>query len=140
MLLGAKIWKSDTSKFWLAECAALCVTTQGESVEDAREMLDDAIRSVLPDLEFRVDWADKKSGSLFVDTQDLARTLSAIVERNRSNEDMTYAQVAEKNGNSSANSVYAYESGKRTPTIEKLDQLLAAFGKRLVITTVEDHA
>ena len=137
MLLSAKIWKSEDSEFWLAECQALCVVTQGESQEDAREMLDDAIRTVLPELDFKALWLNKDSGSLVIDASDVRQGLSAILERNRSKDDLTYAEVAERIGNDSANSVFAYEKGKRTASIEMLDRLLSAFGKRLVISVEE---
>lgn len=140
MLLSARIWKSETSEFWLAECAALCVVTQGESRDDAREMLDDAIATVLPELEFQSVWLDAESGKLALDVKDARAALAAIIERNRSEKDLTYAEVAERIGNDSANSVYAYEKGKRTASIETLDKLLSAFGKRVVISVEEESA
>lgn len=139
MLLGAKIWKSETSEYWIAECSALCVVTQGESKEDAREMLDDAISTVLSDFRFKSVWLDQEEGRLALEAEDIRAALAAVLERNRSEQDLTYAEVAERIGNDSANSVYAYEKGKRTASFETLDKLLSAFGKQVVIS-IEDKS
>lgn len=123
MLLSARIWNSDNSEFWLAECSALSVMTQGVSQEDARFMLDDAIRMLLPDLEFSAVWLNQDAGTLAIEVPDAMQAFSAIVERNRRHGERAYAEAAEK--------------VKRNASIETLDEFLSAFGKRLTFSVEE---
>lgn len=134
MYLQARVTKSSKSKFWLAECPALCIMTQGESLAEAKEFLSDAITSVLPDLQFKTEWHSGKDGEGMVHIADISQGLAAIVKRNREESDLTFAEAAERIGSSSKNSVFAYESGNRDATFATLDKLLNAFGKKLVLS------
>ena len=62
MYLTAKVYKSDTSSFWLAECPDLDLMTQGMSQDDAKLMLNDAIRCILPKLVYTLYWLDYNAG------------------------------------------------------------------------------
>ena len=62
MKLEGKIWKSSTSRYWLAEVRDLDLVTQGTSRRDAADMLRDAIESLVNRDGFRVSVETDRGG------------------------------------------------------------------------------
>jgi len=134
MFLEAEIKKDRGSNYWAAGIEALQVFTQGESQDDALEMLKDAVETLWPDLKFDLDWSDREGGIAFLKTDDISNVVSKIIRQNRLEENLTQEQVAARLGSLYKSSVAPYESGDREPSIKKFDELLSAFGKTLVIS------
>lgn len=126
MMLTAQVWKHDPSnKFWVVDCPALRITTQGLSMEDAREMLDDAIREVMPELEFHLVWLEEKRGKLGLEVKDPEQALLSVIKRTGGDRTRTVGDLTEQ-----------IRKGKAA--IDLLEKILATYGKRLVLSA-EDY-
>lgn len=132
MLITAKIFKDD--KFWLAECETFCVMTQGKSRSDALYMLSDAVLSLYPDFKFQYGWISEKEGQAFIEPENISEALGIMIERNRNNNGLTLSELAKIVGSKNHNSVYAYEKATREASFSKVEELMQALGKKLVIT------
>ena len=83
MKLEGRIWKSKTSKFWLAEVPDLDLVTQGRSRADAATMLADAIECLVNREDFRVAVKVGQRGSCSVGSSDDMRLASLLLRRQR---------------------------------------------------------
>jgi hypothetical protein len=83
MKLEGRIWKSRTSKFWLAEVHDLDLVTQGRSRKDAATMLADAIESLVNRDDFRVQVKIGSRGACSVGSNDDLRFAALMVRRLR---------------------------------------------------------
>ncbi len=138
MYLNARIEKDTDSNFWIAECPALCVMTQGESLDDAKDMLDDAVRSLIPDFEFSLEWGNREKGELYLKPKDLSKTLALIISRNRNEDEISIRELADLIGSKNSNTVYAYESGTRDASFAMLEKFMSALGKKIIISIEEE--
>ncbi len=126
MKLEGRIWKSGTSKYWLAEVADLDLVTEGRSRADAAAMLRDAVESLVAEERFKVEVAFGESGRCTVGSNDDARLVALLLRRLRSREGLSVREVARRLGSTSPNAYAQYETGRVAPGIDTLTRLVAA--------------
>jgi len=124
--LEGRIWKSDTSRFWLAEVRDLDITNQGKSRKDAAAMLADAIDALVDERIFRVEVVAEKDDRCSVKANDDAMLLALMLRRLRAREGLTVRQVSERLKSLSPNAYAQYETGRVAPSLNTLAKLLAA--------------
>ncbi len=137
MFFEGKIIKSG--KFWAAELPAFCVYTQGKTRKEAFEMLADAVSTLWPEFKFELTWRDESKTEVLLAPADVLEGIGLVLKQNRLNSSLTLKEIANAMGSNYGSSVICYEDGTRQPSVSKFDELLAAIGKRLVIT-IEDKA
>ena len=130
MRLEGRIWKSTTSKYWLAEVADLDLVTQGRSRADATVMLKDAVMSLVDQGDFQVEVTTRKDGVCTVGSNDDARLIALMLRRLRAREGLSVRDVALRLGSKSPNAYAQYETGRVAPGIDTLTRLLAALNPR----------
>jgi DNA-binding XRE family transcriptional regulator len=126
MNLEGRIWKSETSRYWLVEVQDLDVLTEGFSRRDAAEMLRDAIESLVNRDGFRVRVTVSRDGRCKVGSNDDAVLLAFMLQRLRQREGLSVREVARRLGAKSPNAYAQYETGRVAPSIDTLSRLLAA--------------
>ena len=130
MRLEGRIWKSPTSKYWLAEVPDLDLVTQGRSRTDATVMLKDAILSLVDHGGFHVQVTVRKDSVCTVGSNDDARLIALMLRRLRAREGLSVRDVALRLGSKSPNAYAQYETGRVAPGIDTLTRLLAALNPR----------
>jgi DNA-binding XRE family transcriptional regulator len=126
MNLEGRIWKSETSRYWLVEVQDLDVLTEGFSRRDAADMLRDAIESLVNRDGFRVRVTVSRDGRCKVGSNDDAVLLAFMLQRLRQREGLSVREVARRLGAKSPNAYAQYETGRVAPSIDTLSRLLAA--------------
>lgn len=135
MLISAKIFQND--RMWLAECESFCIMTQGESKAEAFSMLGDAIRSLYPDFDFDLKWLVESEGVASIEPKSIAVALGIMIERNRNDNGLTLVEFANLVGSKNHNSIYAYEKAAREASFSKVEELMQALSKKLLITLAD---
>lgn len=134
MMLTGRIFKSDTSSFWLAEAPMIGVYTQGRTRAEAVEMLADAVREVVHHAGFAVK-IHKSTGSEVLIEANKPKLLAAqVLKYQRETHKLSLADVAKNLKSSSRNAYAAYEQGRTEPTISKFVELLAAVAPEMTLT------
>ena len=129
MRLEGRIWKSETSRYWLAEIADLDLVTEGRSRSDAAAMLKDAVESLVaqdPKDPFKVDVAVRTSGRCTVGSTSDAQLVALLLRRLRGREGLSVRAVAQRLGSKSPNAYSQYETGRIAPSVDTLTRLLGA--------------
>jgi DNA-binding XRE family transcriptional regulator len=126
MNLEGRIWKSETSRYWLVEVHDLDILTEGFSRRDAADMLRDAIESLVNRDGFRVRVTVGRDGRCKVGSNDDAVLLAFMLQRLRQREGLSVREVARRLGARSPNAYAQYETGRVAPSIDTLSRLLAA--------------
>jgi uncharacterized protein (DUF2342 family) len=121
-------------EWWVAELPSFCIGSQGTDKENAREMLASAVHDLLPEMEFDMVWTDEERGELALNTAHVATALGFIIRQNRSGSDQSLREIAAALGSKYPNAVAVYEKGESEASISKMDSILGAIGKRLVVT------
>lgn len=130
MRLEGRIWKSETSRHWLAEVADLDLVTEGRSRADAAAMLKDAIEALVAEERFEAEVGVETSGRCTVGSNSDARLVALMLRRLRSREGLSVREVARRLGSRSPNAYAQYESGRVAPSVDTLTRLLAALNPR----------
>ncbi len=126
MKLEGKIWKSSTSRYWLAEVRDLDLVTQGTSRRDAAELLRDAIESLVNRAGFLVNVETARDGRCTIGSNDDAILVAFMLRALRAREGLSVREVASRLGAKSPNAYAQYETGRVAPSIGTLSRLLAA--------------
>ena len=126
MKLEGKIWKSSTSRYWLAEVRDLDLVTQGTSRRDAAEMLRDAIESLVNRAGFLVKVETDRDGRCTIGSNNDAVLVAFMLRALRAREGLSVREVASRLGAKSPNAYAQYETGRVAPSIDTLSRLLAA--------------
>jgi DNA-binding XRE family transcriptional regulator len=126
MKLEGKIWKSSTSRYWLAEVRDLDLVTQGTSRRDAADMLRDAIESLVNRDGFRVSVETDRGGRSTIGSNNDALLVAFMLRALRAREGLSVREVATRLGAKSPNAYAQYEAGRIAPSIDTLSRLLAA--------------
>ena len=126
MKLEGKIWKSSTSRYWLAEVRDLDVVTQGTSRRGAANMLRDAIESLVNRAGFCVNVETDRGGDCMIGSNDDAVLVAFMLRALRAREGLSVREVARRLGAKSPNAYAQYETGRVAPSIDTLSRLLAA--------------
>jgi DNA-binding XRE family transcriptional regulator len=130
MKLEGRIWKSRTSRYWLAEARELDLVTQGTSRKDAVAMLADAVESLVDQAPFHVQIALAKDGRCTIGSSDDTRLIALMLRRLRGREGLSVREVAERLGSKSPNAYSQYETGRVAPSIDTLTKLVAALNPK----------
>jgi hypothetical protein len=113
-------------RWWLAEIPAFDAMTQGRTKKEALEMAADLIETMAETTGFRVTIGPTGGESFEVGANQVGTFVALLLRRQRERHRLTLAQVAKRLGQTSPNAYARYEQGKSVPTIEKLEELLAA--------------
>jgi DNA-binding XRE family transcriptional regulator len=135
MKLEGRIWKSQSSRYWLAEVRELDLVTQGTSRRDAVAMLADAVESLAVEAlagraPFRVQIVLAKDGRCTIGSSDDTRLIALMLRRLRGREGLSVREVAERLGSKSPNAYSQYESGRVAPSLDTLTKLVAALNPK----------
>ena len=113
-------------KFWLVEVPAFDALTQGRTKREAFEMAKDLIETMANTKGFQVTVYPKNRESFEVGANRTGVLVALLLRRQRERQGLSLAEAAQRLGQRSRNAYARYEQGKTMPTIEKLEQLLAA--------------
>ena len=123
---GKMIFDKETHLYSVS-VPLLGLWTQGENFEEGFLMAEDGLKMLYPDIAFELHWLEKEVGTFFVSSGD-KKLVSIILKEARLASEMSLMEVAKKLGYKNQNSIYAYESGAREPSIGKFQELLSAYG------------
>jgi predicted RNase H-like HicB family nuclease/DNA-binding XRE family transcriptional regulator len=127
---------------WIVEVPILGVFTQGDSIEEAREMARDAVGLMLEDhTDGKVTEKDVKviqgeAGTFELETAATKALTTLILRQVRSNKKLSQAELAALMGVSSRNAIGQYEEGRSEPGLAKLQEILGAMGYEFKLTLV----
>jgi len=140
MRLAGRVFKSG--KYWAIEVPILGVVTQGRTKKDAFEMISDAIETLVNKTGFELHIFPGKSSYLEVGSSDAATLTAFLLRRQRMKQGLTLVEVSKRLGAKSHTTYARYEQGKSVPTIEKLNQLLAAVspGRDFVLAESQENS
>jgi predicted RNase H-like HicB family nuclease len=124
--LEGRIWKSRTSRYWLAEVRDLDLVTQGRSRKDAAGMLREAVEALVDDGSLRVMVQPDATGRCTVGSNSDAKLVALMLKRLRGREGLSVRAVSRRLGSGSPNAYAQYETGRVAPSVETLTRLLAA--------------
>ena len=124
MRLEGRIWKDG--KHWLVEVPALDAMTQGRTRRDACTMLADLVETMADRPEFEARVYPGSGDRLELESNDPRLLVALLLRRQREKRGVTLAEAARRLGQKSRNAYARYEQGRSIPTVEKLEELLAA--------------
>jgi len=113
-------------RFWLIEVPAFDAMTQGRTKHEAMEMVKDLIETMANVDDFEVTVYPRSKHRVEIGANRTAVLVALLLRRQRERQGLSLAQAAERLGQRSRNAYARYEQGKVVPTIEKLEELLAA--------------
>lgn len=113
-------------RFWIVEIPAFDAVTQSRTRRDAFEMAEDLIETMAGVRGFRVTAFPTGPRTFEIEANRLGVLLALLLRRQRERRGITLSQAAERLGQRSRNAYARYEQGKAMPSVEKLEQLLAA--------------
>jgi ribosome-binding protein aMBF1 (putative translation factor) len=117
---------SRSGEHWLAEIPALDAMTQGRTRNDAYAMVKDLVETMADKRRFVVT-LHRLSGDRFeISANDVTVLVALLLRRQREKSGLSLAEVAARLRQKSRNAYARYERGDAVPTIEKLEELLAA--------------
>jgi predicted RNase H-like HicB family nuclease len=133
MRLEGRIWRDG--RHWLVEVPMLDLMTQGRTRPEALTMIADAIESLVDSKGFAVDVHLREGEHIEVGSRDVATLVALLLRRQREKHGLSLADVAARMGQRSRNAYARYERGTSVPTVDKLEELLAAVapGRDLVL-------
>ncbi len=126
MEFEGRVWKSERSKYWVADVEMLDLSTQGTSRSDALSMVKDAIEALVHKKGFRALVTPGVKDGFTVSANYSAAWLGFLLQRLRMKEGLTIEQVARNMGFTSKTAYARYEQGKVTPSLEKFFRILQA--------------
>ena len=113
-------------RYWEVKIPDLGVFTQGKSEKDAYAMAADAIETLVDQDRFHVEVAPLGGGRFLVSANDPTPLVARWLLRLRMKSGLTIREAAERLGSRSPEAWARYESGRTSPTVEKLCELLRA--------------
>jgi predicted transcriptional regulator len=122
--LEGRLFRSG--KWWAIEVPVLNVSTQGQTRNEAYEMIADAIEMLVNVRGFQVTVIRRSSSSFEITSTDPARLLSLLLKRQRQAHGLSLNDVADRLGMRSRNAYARYEQARSVPTLPKLEELLKA--------------
>lgn len=132
MKLVGKIIKTKGKPPWIVEVQSLDLVTQGRTKTEALEMLVDAVTSLIDDSKF-IASVSSEGDEVLLSCNDPGALLALMLQRQRAAVNITLADAAKKMHSASKNAYRQYETGDRSPTIDKLNELLFAIDKDFII-------
>ena len=113
-------------KYWEVKIPDLGVFTQGKSEKNAYEMAADAVETLVDVSDFKVKIIPLAGGRFMVVANDPTQLVARWLYRLRIENGLTVRQAAARLGASSPEAWARYESGRASPTLDKLSELLKA--------------
>ena len=113
-------------RHWLAEIPILEAMTQGRTRSEAFEMAADLVESLVGKRGFKAEIFVGHSGHFELGANDVRAFVALLLRRRRESSGLSLAEAAQRLHAKSRNAYARYEQGAAVPTIEKLNELLAA--------------
>ncbi len=113
-------------RHWAIEVPILGVVTQGRTRKHAFAMIADAIEALANQENFRVEVFPGVGEYFEVGSPNVAGLTALLLRRQRVRRGLTLAEATRRLGARSLNSYARYEQGRSVPSIERLNELLAA--------------
>jgi DNA-binding XRE family transcriptional regulator len=124
MRLAGRVFR--VGRYWAVEVPMLGVVTQGRTRKEAFEMIADAVETLANKRGFRVAVFPGDGEYFEVGSRNAGVLTALLLRRLRAKQGLTLSDLATRLGARSLNSYARYEQGRAVPSIERLDQLLAA--------------
>ncbi len=131
MRVEGRVWKDKS--FWLIEVPMMDLMTQGRTRKEAFEMLKDAIKSLKDKKEFTVRVEDKDQEDFYVSSSNVKEMIALILFRLRTKNGLSLEDVRIRLGMKSKNSYAQYEQGRAEPTLSKMEELLKALDRSMIL-------
>ena len=113
-------------KFWEIKIPDLGVFTQGKSEKDAYTMAVDALQTLVDQKNFKAKIRPLGGGRFLASANDPTPLIARWLYRLRIESGLTIREAAQRLGAKSPEAWARYESGRASPTVEKLSELLKA--------------
>ncbi len=114
------------SRYWEVRIPQLGVFTQGTSEKNAYAMAADALETLADEKSFKVRVVPTGGGRFLVRAADSRPLIARWLYRMRVESGLTLRQAAERLGARSSEAWARYESGRASPTMDKLTELVRA--------------
>ncbi|MGH8308503.1 MAG: type II toxin-antitoxin system HicB family antitoxin [Steroidobacteraceae bacterium] len=131
---GRVVPPKRNERYWQAGIPYLGVFTQGKTERDAYAMAADALETLVGRRNFRVQVLPAGARRFLVSANDSRPLIARWLFRMRIDQGLSLRQVAARMGASSSEAWARYESGRASPTMEKLEELLHAVDPRAEFT------
>lgn len=126
MFEGKVLRPRKGERHWRVSVPELGVFTEGRNERDAYSMAADAIETVVDEEGFHAEVQPIGRGSFLVSAADPRPLIARWLFRLRTERGLTTRAAAARMGASSPEAWARYESGRASPTVEKLSELLKA--------------
>jgi hypothetical protein len=113
-------------RYWEVKIPQLGVFTQGTSERDAYAMAADAVETLIDEKNFSVDVVPTRGGKFLVRAKDSRPLIARWLYRLRVNNGLSLREAAGRLGATSSEAWARYESGRASPTMDKLSELVHA--------------
>jgi DNA-binding XRE family transcriptional regulator len=113
-------------RYWVVEIPAFDAVTQGRTKREAFAMAEDLIETMADEKGFTVTAYPLGQKLFEIEANRVGALIALLLRRQRERHGLTLSEAAERLGQRSRNAYARYEQGKAMPSVEKLDQLLAA--------------
>lgn len=123
---GRVVPPKRSERYWQVGIPYLGVFTQAKTERDAYSMAADAIETLVDRKNFRVHVVPVGAGRFLVCANDSRPLIARWLFRMRSDKGLSLREVAARMGASSSEAWARYESGRASPTMQKLEELLHA--------------
>lgn len=123
---GKVVAPARGERYWEVKIPQLGVFTQGKSERDAYAMAADALETLVDEKNFRVNVVPTRGGRFLVRATDSRPLIARWLYRLRVGSGLSLRQAAARLGASSSEAWARYESGRASPTMDKLSELVQA--------------
>jgi Helix-turn-helix domain/Putative transposase len=114
------------SRYWEVKIPQLGVFTQGRSERNAYAMAANALETLVGEKRFRVQVVPLDGGRFLIRANDSRPLIARWLFRLRADKGLSLREAAARMGSSSSEAWARYESGRASPTVEKLSELIHA--------------
>ena len=122
---------------WEVRIPDLGIFTEGKSRKDAHAMALDAIKTVVDEKGIQIEIHPLAGGHFILSANNPTPLIARWLYRLRVKNHLTVRQAAERLGATSPEAWARYESGRASPTIEKLSELVHAIDPGMKVTFKE---
>ena len=121
-------------KFWEIKIPDLGIFTQGTTEHDAFVMVVNAIETLVDQKHFKIKIRPLGKGRFLVSANDPTLLIARWLYRLRVDSGLSIREAAQRLGAKSPEAWARYESGRASPTVEKLSELLRAISPESTFT------
>jgi hypothetical protein len=123
---GRVVAPTGGERYWEVKIPQLGVFTQGRSERDAYAMAADALETLIDEKGIRVNVVPTRGGRFLVRATDSRPLIARWLYRMRVDSGLSLREAAARLGSSSSEAWARYESGRASPTMDKLTELVHA--------------